>query len=245
MPNLITHIDFARRAAYRLNLTTIDSYMGYFLLGSTAPDIRAITRRTREEYHFASLGFDSVGAGIDGLFAAHPHLSECNGPTRAFVAGYITHLVLDEAWVVEMYRPYFGNRDVFEDEVHGNVIDRAFQLELDRLSQEAVANGVPLLAEATNSVDVGFIPKETLADWQEWVVEFIQRDFTWERLRFMARRVAAGDESHPAHQVADDFLKAIPVSLDRMFEQVTRDDLSRFRDRAVVTLARAVGDYVR
>ena len=247
MPNLPTHIDLAHQAAVRLGHPTVDSNIGYYLLGSTTPDMRAMTRRTREEYHFAPLDFEAVGAGVEGLFAAHPHLlpdSESVGATRAFVAGYMTHLVLDEAWIVEMFRPCFGNLDVFHDDVDGKVMDRALQLELDRLSHKAVKSAVPLLAAATNSVDVGFISSETLNDWQRWVVEFVQRDFTWERLRFMARRIAAGDDSHPAHQVADDFLRAMPSSLERLFEYVPPDDLSRFRERVVETLADTVGDYL-
>ena len=247
MPNLPVHIDFAYRTAERMGHPALDSYVGYFLLGSTTPDIRAITRGRREQYHFAPLSFRDVGTGAKGLFDAHPNLlspSECKGPTRAFVAGYITHLVLDEAWIVEIYRPYFGNPQVFQDEVVGKVMDRALQLELDRLSQEGMESATPLLSQAADGIDVGFISKETLAQWRQWVLRFVEREFTWERLRFMARRIAAGDDEHPAHQVADEFLRNMPASLDDLFQYVSRDDLARFRKRSADHLTHAVGDYL-
>ena len=135
MPNPPVHINLARRAADLLRHDTIDANMGYYLLGSTSPDIRVITRKDRSVYHFAQLDFEEIGTGINGLFHSHPELSEAeahSGATQAFMAGYLTHLLADETWIANMFRPYFGNRSVFEDGVLGLVMDRAMQLELDR-----------------------------------------------------------------------------------------------------------------
>ena len=120
LPNLPAHIDLANRAASRLGHPTLDGNLGYFLHGSTSPDIRVITRGRREEYHFAPLDFQDVGTGVKGMFDSHPQLgssADHDGPTQAFVAGYITHLIADETWIVSMYRPFFGNPMVFEDRV--------------------------------------------------------------------------------------------------------------------------------
>ena len=74
MPNLPAHIDIAFRAAKRLGHPTIDSNMGSFLFGSTSPDIRVITKKKREEYHFVSLNFEAIGDGITKLFETYPNL---------------------------------------------------------------------------------------------------------------------------------------------------------------------------
>ncbi len=267
MPNLPAHIDLAGRAAELLDGPALEQYLGAYILGSTAPDIRALTRGAREEYHFASLEFGSVGDGIEGLFEAHPELRSpaCNDSTRAFVAGYITHLVLDEFWIVEFFRPYFGNRDVYADETDGLVLDRALQLELDRLSMEGLRRypltspgsvqalnpspqgeeaRVSVLHAGTNGhVQVPFISRETLIEWQDFVLETVGRGFSWERLRFMARRIARGDADHPAHQIADEFLGAMPGSLETIFDHVSRDDLSEFRSRAIERMVHVVGHY--
>ncbi len=247
MPNLPAHIDLAYDVALRLNDARLNPYIGYFLLGSTAPDMRAMTRGTRREYHFASLEFESVGDGARGLLDAHPGLrpeAGCEGRTLAFVAGYVTHLVLDETWIFDMYRPRFGNPVVFQDRAKGQVMDRALQLELDRSAHESLPKTVPLLSEFDNGIHLDFVPAGTLAEWHQWVLNFVDRGFDWERLRFMARRIAAGDDEHPAHGLANEFLAAMPVSLDDLFGYVSRDELSRFRGQAVQTVATHVGHYL-
>lgn len=247
MPNLPAHMALAHQALETLGHPSLGGYRGYFLLGSTAPDMRSMTKKRRADYHFAELSFQSVGDGVRGLFQAHPHLaamSNGDGATRAFVAGYITHLVLDESWIVEMYRPYFGNPEVFGDCVYADVMDRALQLDLDRLLQGTVATGFPQFGDVNEEIDVGFIPAETIADWHRWVLEFMGREFTWERLRFMARRVSSGDDEHPAHGVADAFLRDLPESLDRLYSYVPRAELSSFRRRAVSTMTNAIEEYL-
>ena len=247
MPNLPAHIDFAHKVAQQLGHPTLDDNLGHFLLGSTSPAIRVITRKLREEYHFAPLDFDDVGAGVDGMFDSHPELmsvEDHSGPTQAFIAGYMTHLVVDETWITSMYRPYFGNPVVFEDEVLGLVMDRALQLELDRQAWETAIATRSNLEAASDWVEVGFIPSETLAEWRRWVLKSLDRGFSWDRLRFMARRIAAGDEGHPAHQVADDFVQSMPDSLERLYESAPGRGLASLKDRTVQALVRIVGDYL-
>ena len=247
MPNLPAHIDLAYQAAQSLRHPTLEANMGYFLLGSTTPDIRAMTRGTRERYHFTDLDFEDVGAGMRGLFGSHPELMALpkgHGPTQAFVAGYLTHLMADEAWIVGMYRPYFADRSLFEEGAVGNVMDRVLQLELDRQSWPTVNATLAHVTEATDGVDVGFIPPDTLADWRARVIDLMSQGFTWERLRFMARRISGGDESHPAHGLADEFIKAMPQSLDDLFERVPSRNLDEYRERAVGSLVGVLQGYL-
>ena len=122
MPNLPTHIQLAVSAADRMRHTDLDSNLGYFYLGSTSPDIRALTKRARSEYHFVELDFETIGTGVNAMFAAHPELmdaAEHDGPMRAFIAGYIAHLMADESYIVKMFRPYFGDPARFRDRRHG------------------------------------------------------------------------------------------------------------------------------
>ena len=248
MPNLPAHIDFAHQAARNLGHLALEANTGHFLLGSTSPDIRVITRKGREEYHFAPLDFDEIGAGLEGLFGSHPELapaSSHDAPTQAFIAGYITHLIADEIWIVDMYRPYFGNPEVFEDEVSGKVLDRALQLELDRQAWGTVTSTRAQLEGASDGVDLGFISAETLADWRQWVLTSLDRGFSWDRLRFMARRIAAGDDAHPAHGVAEEFVQTMPQSLERLYQLVPRHRLADVKERTVEELVRVVGDYLQ
>ena len=247
MPNLPAHIGLAHQAAQQLQHPTLDGNLGYFLLGSTSPDMRVITRGRREEYHFAPLTFADVGAGVAGLFESHPDLgaeSSQDGRTRAFMAGYITHLLADERWIVDMYRPYFGNSDVFPDQVYGNVMDRALQLELDRQSIRVTRATLSALAGANEEIEIGFIPAQTIEDWRRWVVDHIEGHFSWERLKFMATRIAAGAPDHPAHGIAEEFVRTLPESIDRLHEDVPRRDFDGYQEQTVEHLVRFLGDYL-
>ena len=247
MPNLPAHISLAHEAAQRIGHSALETNMSYFLLGSTSPDLRVITRRGREAYHFAPLTFEDVGHGVRGLFDSNPHLSssrERDDRTSAFVAGYITHLVADERWIVDMYRPYFANREVFEDEVHGKLMDRALQLEMDRRSIDATMAALPLVSRATDEIDVGFIPPSTISEWREWVMDHIEGHFSWERLSFMAVRIAGGDPEHRVHAMADEFVRGVPESVERLHSYVPPERLAEYRERAVSDLVRYISDYL-
>ena len=247
MPNLAAHIDLAQESARRIHDPVVLEYMGHFLLGSTSPDIRAITRRSREEYHFATLDFDRVGAGVSGLLKAHPGLrngAEHSGRTRAFVAGYITHLVADEVWIRDMYRPHFGNRSVFADEASANVMDRAMQMEMDRRSWPALDAARISMEGAAEGVEVDFLDEPTLEKWLDWVFTVADRGFSWDRLRLMANRVARGQASHPAHAVAESFLIGMPGSLDMLYERVPAENIDLYRQRTVDALVDEVRRFL-
>ena len=220
---------------------------GTFCWARPRPDIRAITRRSREEYHFATLDFDRVGAGVRGLLEAHPGLrngAEHSERTRAFVAGYITHLVADEVWIMDMYRPHFGNRSVFADEASANVMDRAMQMEMDRRSWPALDAATTTMAGAAEGVEVDFLDQPTLEKWLDWVFTVADGGFSWDRLRFMANRVARGESSHPAHAVAESFLAGMPGSLETLYERVPADNIDLYRRRTVDALVDEVGRFL-
>ena len=242
MPNLPAHIGLAHEAAARIASPVIAGNMGYFLLGSTAPDMRAITKRPREDYHFAPLDFQRVGDGARAMLHAHPHLNGLDGRKAAFVAGYISHIVLDECWITEIFRPCFAAADASGD-ARGLVLDRALQLELDRRSN-GVGASLDAMRDAATPLGLGFVTDEEINHWRSWVVEFLERDFSWERLRFMARRIARGDETHSAHAVADELLRSTPESLETMFDVVSRDELQEFARRSVDTLCEHLEGYL-
>ena len=257
MPNPPAHINLASQVAKLLRHDAIDRNMGPFLLGSTSPDIRVITRKDRACYHFATLDFDAVGAGVQGLFHSHPNLGDARAhsePTQAFIAGYLTHLMADETWIANMFRPFFGNPAVFQDKALGLIMDRAMQLELDRRSWARIdplrallgasPNAAAMSEAVTDAVAVDFIPTQTLADWAQWVAANLDRGFSWERLRFMARRIASGEEDHPAYKLADDFVADADRGLERIYQHIPRTSPDQYEEAALASIADAVQDYL-
>ncbi len=239
-------MEMAYLAAQLVDAPVLNENMGYYLLGSTAPDVRVITRKGREPYHFAPLDFDKVGAGISGMYGEYPQLAATeHDPTRSFMAGYMTHLILDETWITKMYRPLFGVDGVFETEAEGAVMDRVMQMELDTFALERLDVLKAQLASYSGGVDIPFVDGDTLSEWHEWVTEFISRDFTWERLRFMAMRITRGDESHPAHAIAADFIRGMPDTLDVLHETVPKEKLTEFKRDAIADMAQVVAEHLR
>ena len=245
MPNPATHIEMAYRTAQIVDTPVIGQNMGCYLIGSTAPDVRVITKKGREPYHFASLDFDEVGAGVRGLFDQYPELVTIgHGPTRAFFAGYISHLILDETWITKMYRPHFGVNGLFETEAYGAVMDRAMQLELDLKALEDFDGRLADLAKFEGGLNVPFIDTDILAEWHRWVTDFVTQEFSWGRLRFMARRIARGDEGHPAFHIADEFVRGMPGTLDGLHEVVPTKNLEDFKQDAITEIVGRVEEYL-
>ena len=239
MPNLPAHFHLAMQIASWLKDTSIKSSLGSMLLGSSTPDIRSLTKWPRERTHFAPLDITEVGQGVAVMFKDHPELSkqaQVSPATRAFLSGYISHLVADNLWILEIYQPYFGGASPTEEQVRANVWDRALQLELDwqaRQSLDGMAEVRTFLQGSEAGVQVGFIDNPTLTQWREWLNDFAQWEFTWDRLKFATRRMYRNTERYEhAMQVAEEFLQRMPDSLEEVYSSVPRKNVASFAERA-------------
>ena len=239
MPNLHAHIYLAQEAASRLGYRSIDAHLGSFFLGCTTPDIRVMTRGRREETHFSSISSEGLRSGIDGMFAANPSLLDVQNLTEAtkvFLCGYVSHLLADQTWIIKMYRPYFGNPKVFDDGVEGNIMDRALQLELDRQGHErtdSFGTAITKLVGSSNGVEIGFIDSKVLFDWQERVSTVIEREFTWERLHFMARRAVADPENSSVTGIVDRFIAGPLSGLDSIYKHIPEKHLEDYKEEVI------------
>ena len=107
MPNLPKHIQLAKLSSSKINLHIISKNIGYFLLGSTSPDMHVISKENREQYHFSTLSVNKIGTGVENILIKYPELKnirEQNSETQAFFAGYISHLIADEMWINKIFR---------------------------------------------------------------------------------------------------------------------------------------------
>src|SRR3989304_5278072 len=87
MPPLGLHTVIAKEVGDRLRHRVLDAERGNLYLGSTAPDIRVITRWERGRTHFFDLhNFDEQN-GVAGLFSAYPRLGK-PGSLRPGTGGF-------------------------------------------------------------------------------------------------------------------------------------------------------------
>ena len=238
----------ARVIADRLGAPQIDELRGLYYLGATAPDIRVITRRERIHTHFFDLDCLDVQDSVTRMFEQHPGLAapgELDAMTRAFMAGFITHLVFDEAYIETMYRDHFGARSSLVDDPFANVLDRALQYELNRreLSDDrAVSDILRDLTTCQTSTAVEFIEDDHLAQWREVIDDFARQGPTWDRFPRMMnmhlRRAGLSDQEIERH-AADG-----PALAQRSLDYVGEERVARFLEQATRRAEARVARYL-
>ncbi len=245
MPGLRLHMTLARDLANDLGSPVVDAARGAYFLGATTPDIRVLTRWDRERTHFFSLAEFAHQDGVHRLFEQEPTLRDAHAidaPTAAFVAGYISHLVMDEDYICQVYRPLFGEKSDLNGDGMADVMDKALQWDIERAEYEDTAKVGEIraaLGEAAVEVNIGFIAGDTLAQWRDLSLDMIGTPPTVDRLvRFLGRRMPEfqfDDEASAAR-----FAETIPDLLRRTWahvgEERVREYLDSSRRRALASM---------
>ena len=239
----------AREIALSLDSDLLDPGCGHYLLGATTPDIRVITRQDRFSTHFFDLEGPDHQDSVAGFFSEHGRLLQpehLNAETRAFVAGYVTHLVMDEQYITGIYRPFFARHETLGGTIRANVMDRLLQFDLDR----AYGNDPELkrhLAEALScsveSIDAGFVDAETLERWRKVSSDVSQRNMDWDRMRSMVAnhlRFAGIEEA----ETLSTFLDSLPELLSETIAHITSAEVDAFVQRSTAAARAAVERYL-
>lgn len=249
MPSLGSHLARARVIAERLALPEIDGARGPFYLGATAPDIRVLTRLDREVTHFFRLADLGDQDSVARMFREHPELSLPAGldaSTTAFIAGYLTHLVLDETFINEIYRPAFGPLSPRDADPRSNILDRALQYEMDRRDREdrEAMEEIRVALEACAPVaGVPFIEDHFLLEWVTVTESVAGQPPDYSRFhRMMVRHFqAAGFDAERIEQEC-----AEPEALVReAYGIVTPERVERFWRDAEDRMTERVRGYLR
>ena len=151
------------------NMALVHKNLGQYLLGSTAPDIRVITKKPRSQYHFVNLDFSSVGDGLKAFYDAYPQLCDTAGlPSEqvAMIAGYLSHLVADETWITKMYRSYFNENQLFQSKLEAKLFDRVAQLTMDRKSKTLIQSLTKKMSREFNVFDIATISYSEMLEWK-------------------------------------------------------------------------------
>ncbi len=249
MPPITLHMILARRLGEALPPDSLSADSGHYLLGATAPDIRILTRADRRTTHFFDLSVFDHQDSVAGFLEAHGSLadpSRLNEETRAFVAGYLTHLVLDEQYITRIYRRFFYPHETMGGPLRANVMDRLLQFELDRAHGDAElrADLCDALACTIDTIDAGFVDAETLERWRQVASDIAARGMDWDRARGMI-------ENHLRRSGVDDtegeltgFLDSLPDLLGETIGHVTSAEVEAFIERSTDAAAAAVGRYL-
>ncbi len=254
MPPITLHMILARRLAEALPDDALAPDSGHYLLGSTAPDIRILTRADRRTTHYFDLSVFEHQDSVGGFLAANAQLADparLNEETRAFVAGYLTHLVLDEQYITGIYRRFFYPHDALGGPLRANVMDRLLQFDLERVHGDADlrASLCAALACTVETIDAGFVDGETLERWRQVARDIAERGMDWDRARAMIenhlRRAGVRDDhDEEARGELSRFLDSLPELLGETIGHVTSAELDAFIERSTDASAAAVARYL-
>ncbi len=151
------------RQALRLNRSA-------FLLGNTAPDFGTVSGLPRAASHFFDVPMLDRRPAHLRLLARHPELvrpDELAPDRAAFVAGYLAHLWLDQAWIATFFEPIFGPevpRGSFHQRLVNHNLLRAYLDQKDRNRLQ------PEVGTALNQAEpngwLAFAPDKDLRQWR-------------------------------------------------------------------------------
>ena len=236
MPSLGSHLTSAYGLASRLGTPYIDADRGAYYLGSTAPDMRILMRVDRKLTHFFELGDFAPQDSIARMFEAHPELGDAvslDPAMRAFIAGYMTHLLMDEHYIQSIYRVYFGERSSLGGDLWANVLDRSLQYEMNRreLEDDAALADVRNAIDASQSaVGVPFIDEELWPEWRDFTRGITHQRPDFERfprvMQIHLRRVGFSDER--IEEIGND----PPQIINEAFEAVSEERVARYIEEA-------------
>ncbi len=249
MPPITLHMVLARDIARGLAEASLVDSPGSYLLGATTPDIRVLTRQDRFSTHFFDLNEHGHQDSVTTFLGEHAALGrpeELNPATRAFVAGYISHLVMDEQYITGIYRPFFARHDALGGAIRANVMDRLLQFDLDRVygnDPELKQDLLGALACTVENIEAGFVESETLERWRKVTVDVAARTMDWDRMRGMISnhlRYSGLEEG----EALTSFLDRLPDLLDETIAHVTSTEVDAFVQRSTDAARKAVERYL-
>lgn len=249
MPPICLHLSIAREVAGLLRHPVVDQNMASYLVGAAAPDVQIIIASSRMATHFFDLEDESGESGVRLIFKAHPDLakvSELSAATKSFVAGYLSHLVTDEVWILDIYRPFFGRSSLLGQDPTANLLDRLLQFELDvreRRDKAMMEDIAEKICEWEPNVNIGFLGSLDLRQWRDFVCTAVAREANLAFFPFFAHRFLV-----PKQKIAPDsleeFLSSMPAKLEWAVQYVTPQRLAAFRQKAVSQSLAVAREYL-
>ncbi|OAI38869.1 hypothetical protein AYO38_08730 [bacterium SCGC AG-212-C10] len=249
MPQIGLHMVIASQIADAGDVKLLRDHIGAFLLGSTSPDVRVMTRQDRKTTHFFDLNVMDPQDSIGGLFAEYPSLADperLNAETRAWMCGYIAHLVMDENYINGVYRPFFAEHDRLGGQLRANAMDRVLQFYLDNTYCDPMDVRTYLsdsLRISTDTIETVFLESVVLSKWHKLTTDVASGGMESSRMRSMMANFLKFS-GMPDEEERNVFLDGLPELLESSIEHVSRDEVDRFLERSRSAAKETVNRYL-
>jgi hypothetical protein len=181
MPTPFTHLEIAQRLLCDEHLDpairhTLKAAASAFLLGSVAADARSGNGGERSDTHFYFYDRPITTPPWRLMMEQHPTLHRARSDAqRAFIAGYIAHLAVDEYWTMNMLRPHIAFSSWGESR-HGRFYVLNLMLAyMDERDLARLETWIPdSLCAAQPEQWSPFLDDVTLAQWRDLIYEQIK-----------------------------------------------------------------------
>ena len=157
-----------------------------------------------------------------------------------------SHLVTDEAWIYQIYRPFFGKASAESGNPVANLLDRVLQFELDRSERLNNKNMSVIRTELNGSADgvaVSFIDASNLKRWSEFVFMATTRKPNWEDFRHFAEKYLIWMR-HIAPEEQETFFASFDIRREQVLKMVPQEQLHAFRRQSIVNSVKAAKEYL-
>ena len=244
MPNPTSHMYLV----HDLPSGESEQYKSYLLLGSVSPDIRVITKIPRIEYHYFDLINGEKGDGVKNFIANNKDviLQSNNNETKYFFKGYVSHLIADENWTINVFRKIFMNEDLFPDFHQALFLDRALQIYLDTMLYSDSVNiysylNKIILDKINLPININF---KDLERWIDFIVDLNDnfKNNPWNRLEFMAIRLSKTYKSQDIIDFHNDFIQNIDKNINELIQRIPQNTLDFYINDTKTTIEKIAKD---
>ncbi|MBZ0281097.1 MAG: zinc dependent phospholipase C family protein [Anaerolineae bacterium] len=180
MPTPFTHLEIAQRMLVDENIppatrAALEADRPAFLLGSIAADARTEGGLRREDTHFYSYDKGIHEHPWRVMMGHNPNLQPPKSAAqRAFLAGYVGHLSVDEIWSLKMLGPHFAGRDWAPRSVRFFMLHILLVSMDERDLRQLFPWQSPTLVEAHPTEWLPFMNDSILTDWRDFIGEQIK-----------------------------------------------------------------------
>jgi len=171
---LISHLLLSDGALSSTAQQMIQADRPAFLLGGVVADARP-NGSQRSDTHFYHYTEPMPDHPWREMLRRYPALQQPKSDAhRAFLAGYVAHLAVDEYWSRYLLRPHIAEADWGKD-----IYDRFFVLHLlliymDERDENQLPEAIPdTLRQSIPDEWLPFIPDQTICEWRDFIADQI------------------------------------------------------------------------
>lgn len=227
----------------------LTSQRGAFLFGTIAPDVQTVSGQPREATHFftmpspkGDLAPTDTRPAHQVMLTGHPALARAGmlSPAQAaFIAGYISHLTLDELWIAQVFGPCFGLEAEWGTFRERLLIHNVLRTWLDQRDGVRLKCDVSeTLAQVEPREWLPFVTDAHLRAWRDGIAAQLMPGALIHTIEVFAARL---------HVPPGEFRRMLdsPEEMQRrVFDHLQPGCVARFYSDALSDSARRIGEYL-